>query len=40
MALARHENFVIRGQDGSLDYQTEEVKLEKTNKGGRKRRRV
>jgi hypothetical protein len=40
VALARHENFVIRGQDGSLDYQTEEVKLEKTNKGGRKRRRV
>jgi len=29
VALARHENFVIRGRDGSLDYHTEEKKLKK-----------
>jgi hypothetical protein len=30
VALARHENFVIRGRDGSLDYHTEEKKLKKS----------
>lgn len=39
VALARHDNFVIKGQDGSLDYHTEEVKLEKTNNGGRKKKK-
>jgi hypothetical protein len=30
VALARHENFVIRGRDGSLDYHTKEKKLKKS----------
>jgi len=30
VALARHENFVIRGRDGSLDYHTEEKKLKRS----------
>ena len=33
VALARHENFTLRGQDGSLDYHTEEVSKEKRKKG-------
>jgi hypothetical protein len=29
VALAKHENFVIRGRDGSLDYHTEEASKER-----------
>jgi hypothetical protein len=36
VALARHENFALRGQDGSLDYHTEEVSKERRQKGGSK----
>ena len=29
LALARHQHFVIRGQDGSLDYHTEKMRKNK-----------
>jgi hypothetical protein len=35
VGLARHENFAIRGRDGSLDYHTEEAKGAKNRFGDR-----